>query len=366
MTYSQLVALEIYRQRKAVDMLYLDKETAIGVADKNNINLQGYEITGQSLLTRDVQGNWKFAHKSIMEFFIAKEAMGNFGFLKEVNFTGMDVARQFCSEIMPEFVFIKGGAFPMGSRESETDRGMNETLHQVKVCDFYMAKHTITVSQFERFIIETNYKTDADKDGGSFMWNGKKWNKKPGVNWCCDVNGEKQKNTRHPVIHVSWNDAYEYCQWLSKKCDDSFRLPTEAEWEYACRADTITPFNTGNNLTTDQANYNGNYPYKNNPKGKFLGKTTPVDSYPPNAWGLCDMHGNVWEWCSDWYGEKYYDECKAKGIVENPEGPETGDDRIARGGSWYGDAGWCRCAFRYWRVPGDRDAYLGFRLSRGQ
>ena len=163
---------------------------------------------------------------------------------------------------------------------------------------------------------------------------------------------------------MSWNDAMVFCEQLTKLAKGKYRftLPTEAQWEYACRAGTTTPFNTGENLTTEQANYNGNYPYRNNPKGKYLEKTTPVGSYPPNAWGLYDMHGNVWEWCMDWYGEKYYDECKNKGIVKNPVGPETGSSRVLRGGSWYPYGQICRSAARNYNIPDDRNYYFGFRV----
>jgi len=363
--YSQLVAVEIYRQRTQTDMLYLEKHAAIEVARQHNIDLRGYEITGQSLLTSDAEGNWKFAHKSILEFLIAKEALGNFSFLKEIDFSGMDVALQFYREVA-EYIFIAGGTFLMGSPDSEVDRKKEEeTHHQVKVSDFYMAKHAVTVEQFETFIMETNYKTDADRGGGSDVWSGKEWKSKAGVNWRCDVTGEEQKDKQHPVIHVSWNDVTEYCNWLSKKLNAIFRLPTEAEWEYACRSGTTTPFNTGENLTTEQANYNGNYPYRNNPRGKYLGKTMPVGSYPPNAWGLYDMHGNVWEWCMDWYGKKYYDECKNKGIVKNLAGPETGLCRVLRGGSWYGGGRRCRSAYRAYYGPDrrfNRFNRIGFRL----
>ena len=260
------------------------------------------------------------------------------------------------------FVSIKGGTFLMGSPETEAGRRDNETQHQVKVNVFYLAKYPVTVSQFETFINETNYQTDADKDGGSYIWNDKAWDKKLGVNWRCDPKGNLQNDKQHPVIHVSWHDASAYCQWFSKKQSRNFRLPTEAEWEYACRAGTTTPFNTGANLTTAQANYDGNYPYQNYPKGKYLGTTTPVGSYPPNGWGLYDMHGNVWEWCLDWYGGKYYNECKRQGIVDNPQGPETGSDRVLRGGSWGSCAGFCRSAYRRYGDPGNRNYDVGFRL----
>ncbi|MBN2090010.1 formylglycine-generating enzyme family protein, partial [candidate division KSB1 bacterium] len=218
----------------------------------------------------------------------------------------MDMAQQFFAEKCPHlpapgsFVFIKAGAFLMGSPESEIDRRDNEMQHEVKLSHFYMAKYPVTVGQFEGFIQESHCRTDADKGGGSYLWNGKKYELKSGINWRCDVKGQIQKDKQHPVIHVSWNDAIAYSEWLSKKLNAKFRLPTEAEWEYACRAGTTTPFNTGENLTTNQANYAGNYPYKNFPKGRYIGHTTPVGNYPPNAWGLYDMHGNVWEWCLDW------------------------------------------------------------------
>ena len=358
--YSRLVAVEIYRQRAEAEMLYLKKEAALAVARNHKIDLQDYEITGQSLLTRDAEGNWKFAHKSIWEFLIAKEALENLDFLKEIDFGGMDMALQFYREVA-EYIFIKGGTFLMGSPEHEVDRRENETQHQVKVRDFFMAKFPVTVAQFETFILESHYQTDADKDGSSRIWTGKQWQDKAGVNWKCNVSGEEQKDKQHPVLHVSWNDATAYCNWLSKRLNATFRLPTEAEWEYACRAGTTTPFNTGDNLTTEQANYNGNYPYHKNPKGKYLQKTTPVGSYPPNAWGIYDMHGNVYEWCLDWYDEKYYDECKKKGTVENPAGPETGSDRVLRGGSWNLDARYCRSAYRISAAPAYRYGDVGFR-----
>ncbi|MFZ4526470.1 MAG: formylglycine-generating enzyme family protein [Chlorobium sp.] len=139
-------------------------------------------------------------------------------------------------------------------------------------------------------------------------------------------------------------------------------MPTEAEREYACRAGTTTPFNTGNNLTTDQANYNGNYPYNGNPKGVSRQNTVPVNSFSPNAWGLYTMHGNVLEWCSDWFGDRYYDDCKASGTVTNPAGPATVSFRVLRGGCWYCFAWYCRSAWRDYDSPGNRSPIVGFRL----
>ncbi len=121
-------------------------------------------------------------------------------------------------------------------------------------------------------------------------------------------------------------------------------------------------FNTGENLTTDHANYDGNYPHNNNPKGIYRENTVAVGSFAPNAWGLYNMHGNAHEWCSDWYSDKYYDECKSNGVVENPAGPITGWLRVLRGGSWLNTARRCRSAFRGHGTPDRRYCDVGFRL----
>jgi formylglycine-generating enzyme len=269
-------------------------------------------------------------------------------------------------KVPPNFVRIPAGEFTMGSPEGEADRdNSDETQHQVKVSEFYLCKYAVTLAEFKKFIDESKYQTDAEKANSSRIWDGKAWKDKEGVNWRHGVSGKKRPLAQynHPVLHVSWNDAVTYCTWMKEKTGKNFRLPTEAEWEYACRAGTTTPFNTGENLTTDQANYDGNYPYNNNPKGDYLEKTVAVDTFAPNAWGLYNMHGNVWEWCGDWYGGNYYDECNTKGTVENPVGPETGSYRVLRGGSWDGLARYCRSALRYGGAPGHRSGRAGFRLA---
>ena len=129
---------------------------------------------------------------------------------------------------------------------------------------------------------------------------------------------------------------------MREKDKKSYRLPTEAEWEYACRAGTTTPFHFGETISTDQANYNGNFTYGNGKKGVYRKKTTPVGSFPANAWGLYDMHGNVWQWCQDWYGD-----YPQKDVVD-PQGPEKGEYRVLRGGSWSNDPRYCRSAYRLW------------------
>jgi len=248
----------------------------------------------------------------------------------------LDIVRQKLDEGAPQryqqylakdMAPIAAGQFKMGSPQNEAERGEDETQHPVKGRDFLISRYQITNKLYELF--DPNHRQPRD---------------------------EISNADHQPVIYVNWYEAVMFCRWLG--C----RLPTEAEWEYACRAGTTTPFNTGENLTTTQANYDGNYPYKKNPKGKYLQKTTPVGSYPSNKWGLYDMHGNVYEWCQDWFDEKYYDECKEKGTVENPTGPETGSSRVLRGGRWYGLALYCRSARRDHDSPDDRHAYIGFRL----
>jgi formylglycine-generating enzyme required for sulfatase activity len=190
------------------------------------------------------------------------------------------------------------------------------------------------------------------------------------------TNPSNFKGDNLPVEQVSWYDAVEYCNKRSQREGltpayerngsyvtwnrnaNGYRLPTEAEWEYACRAGTGTPFSTGNNITTTQANYNGNNPYNNNAKGEYWQKTTPVGSFAPNAYGLYDMHGNVWEWCCDWYGSY------SSGAQTDPVGAVSGGYRVVRGGSWDSDGQNLRSAYRDSDDPGRRYGIIGFRIIR--
>ena len=222
-----------------------------------------------------------------------------------------------------EWATIPAGTFTMGSPETEFDRGDDEEQHTVTLSGFKMSKYEVTFEQYDAFCEATKREKPSDNGWG---------------------------RGKLPVINVSWNDAYAFATWLG------YRLPTEAEWEYACRAGSITPFNTGNNLSTSQANYDGNYPYNNNANGIYLEKTKEVGSFAPNAWGLYDMHGNVWEWCSDWYAA-YQSTAQT-----NPTGPSEGSRRVCRGGSWFNSAFRCRTALRLNLSPDIRDDIIGFRL----
>jgi len=222
-----------------------------------------------------------------------------------------------------EWVSIPAGTFTMGSPSSEVDRGSNETQHKVTLSAFKMSKYEVTFAQYDAFCDATGREKPDDEGYG---------------------------RGNRPVINVIWHDATAFAEWMG--C----RLPTEAEWEYACRAGTTTPFNTGNNLTTSQANYDGNYPYNNNAKGEYRRKTMHVGSFAANAYGLFDMHGNVWEWCSDWYGDY------STSAQTNPKGASSGSYRVNRGGCWSCHAYYCRSARRNYSIPADRSYFIGFRL----
>jgi formylglycine-generating enzyme required for sulfatase activity len=175
---------------------------------------------------------------------------------------------------------------------------------------------------------------------------------------------------------VSWFDAVHYCNWLSAKeglkmayaisgesvswdrSANGYRLPTEAEWEYACRAGTTTPLSTGTRITTSQANYNGNFPYNYGNRGLFRKATMPVGSFPANAWGFYDMHGNVWEWCWDFYS------YPKEETAVNPAGPDSGTHRVNRGGGWASPGSALRSAARSSDFPETAGDAMGFRLAR--
>jgi formylglycine-generating enzyme required for sulfatase activity len=243
-----------------------------------------------------------------------------------------------------EFVWIPKGCFMMGSPETEMNRDSDETQHKVCVDGFWMGRYEVTVKQYSIFISKTQYKGNGEnvlRCGGLA---------KPLFS----------QEENHPVACISWHEAKAFGDWLSNttKAKHQFRLPTESQWEYACRAGTQTPFYFGENINPDIVNYDGNYPYGTAKKGLYREKTTPVGSFPANAFGLFDMHGNVWEWCQDWYGS--YPTTP----VTNPGGASSGSSRVIRGGSWDYYAQDCRSAGRDNHSPGYRYGLIGLRLSR--
>ena len=227
-----------------------------------------------------------------------------------------------------EFVLIQPGTPLMGSPESEEGRYHDETRHQVTLTNpFYMQATPVTQAQWQAVM----------GDNPSFF-----------------------KGENHPVENVSWHDAQAFIRKLNARGEGQYRLPTEAEWEYACRAGTETPFGIGNGVDLDstQANFDGNYPYGKGKKALYREQTTPVKTFEPNAWGLYDMHGNVCEWVQDWFGE--YPE----GEETDPQGPATGADRVLRGGGWCNLARFARSAYRGRFSPDVRGINLGFRLVK--
>jgi len=250
----------------------------------------------------------------------------------------------------PDMVYIQGSTFVMGNNDE-----FNEwPAHKVTVNDYYIGKYEVTVGEFRKFINATGYVTSAQTQGWSYVWDGTRTINQKGVTWECDAYGFKRNadQENRPVIYVSYADAVAYCQWLSGVTKKNYRLPTEAEWEYAAKGgNKFGKCNySGSNIIEEVAWYkkNGN------------GQTHPVGQLKPNEIGIYDMCGNVAEWCADWYSEKYY----TKKISANPQGPETGTTRSVRGGSWFSDAGYTRNSSRSGYDPNSSCGYNGFRLVK--
>ncbi|MDG4551662.1 MAG: SUMF1/EgtB/PvdO family nonheme iron enzyme [Candidatus Contendobacter sp.] len=243
----------------------------------------------------------------------------------------------------PVMVVIPAGRFLMGSPEGELERRDNERQHEAQVAVFAIGQYAVTVGQFKRFVEARGYRTEAEKGGGIYYWTGNEWKQDPDKSWRNP--GFAQTDT-HPVVGVSWNDAMVYVDWLNEQTDQRYRLPTEAEWEYACRAGTATPFSFGETINTDQANYDGNYVYGKGRKGVYRQKTVEAGQFPANAWGLHDLHGNVWEWTGSEYDEGY------GGAESRIAGdPNSGGPRVLRGGAWNDGPLWLRSAARFGYFP---------------
>ena len=236
-----------------------------------------------------------------------------------------------------DMILIPAGTFLMGSPKDELDRNDDEgPQHDVRVSSFFMGRYPVTQAQWRFVAGLTQVNRELDLDPSNF------------------------KGDDHPVERVFWHDAVEFCDRLAKHIGRPYRLPTEAEWEYACRAGTQTPFYFGKTLTTELANYNGNYTYNDGSKGEYRETTTSVDHFGiANAFGLCDMHGNVREWCQDhWHGS--YEGAPTDGSAWLSK--DENASRVVRGGSWDGDPWYCRSACRHYNTPGRRTDDVGFRV----
>jgi len=275
--------------------------------------------------------------------------------------TMAQVPHEVINSIGMKFVKIPKGTFTMGAPETELGFGRDETQHEVTISkDFYLGVFEVTQSEYSK-LMEKN--PSQNRYRGRFY----------------SVDTDEL-----PVEQVSWEDAVEFCSRLSESPEEKkesrlYRLPTEAEWEYACRAGTQTPFHFGATLSPEVANYNGNYTYGNGQKGKYRETTIPVKSLKaPNAWGLHHMHGNVWEWCmDDWHGSYNSAPTDGSAWIDNDNHSHSGNheqylkavlnsgdlNKLLRGGSWFNHPKDCRSANRndYSRDGQDND--LGFRLS---
>lgn len=250
---------------------------------------------------------------------------------------------------VPQMIYVQGGSFNMGSNTDDDDA---KPAHRVTLRSYYIGKYEISVADFRKFINSTRYQTTADQEGSSFIWTGTKWQRQNGVNWEYDSFGSKrpQNQDTQPVVHVSWDDASRYCQWLSSQTGKTYLLPTEAEWEYAARGGSKSNgniFSGSNDLSVVAW-------YKENSNGQIH----EPGQKQANELGIFDMTGNVWEWCRDWYDKYYYTDSPA----ENPQGPPTGSFKVYRGGSWNDPAKFCRVTYRSGNPPGKRFSTLGFRV----
>ncbi|MEZ4888107.1 MAG: SUMF1/EgtB/PvdO family nonheme iron enzyme [Chitinophagales bacterium] len=314
--FSRLVALELYYKGSTS----LDRQAAIDIAPKHQLQLKNYEMTGKSLLTRDGNGNWKFAHKSILEYFIAKEALENEAFVGTIDWTGWDMAEKFFNEVFfgklgLEMVFVEGGSFDMGSNKMDREK----PIHKVTVPSFSMAQYPVTQKQW----------TAVMGDNPSHF-----------------------KGENLPVENVSWEDAQKFIEKLNQKTGKKFRLPTEAEWEFAARG----------------GNKSKGYEYAGSNKLEEVGwfdknskqQTQEVGLLKPNELDIYDMSGNVWEWCEDDYHENY-DNAPDDGSAWIDESRNS--SRVLRGGGWSFNSVYCRVAYRDRNSPYSRYSSFGFRLA---
>jgi eukaryotic-like serine/threonine-protein kinase len=237
-----------------------------------------------------------------------------------------------------EMASISGGTFLMGSPSEEDERSADEgPRHSVTVPGFWMGQFEVTQAQWKRVAAMEKVSIDLDADPSYF------------------------KGQNRPVEQVSWDQATEFCARLSRATNRAYRLPSESEWEYTCRAGTDTPFSFGPTLSPDVANYDGNYTYGQGSKGKYRQETTDVGSFPANSFGLYDMHGNVWEWCQDWWHDDY-SKAPTDGSAQ-PDKQSYKLYRLLRGGSWYNSPRFCRSAGRLWYSPGYCFNCVGFRVA---
>ncbi|MEG4494529.1 bifunctional serine/threonine-protein kinase/formylglycine-generating enzyme family protein [Microcoleus sp. D3_18_C4] len=301
---SKLLAKDIQQRYQSAEEVLRDFQ-----GQSTPIVIQTLKKFDVKTVTVDARGNTSSRQRRQAEFF--RENLGSGAIL--------------------DMVAIPGGSFVMGSPNTEARLSNNEGPQRtVNISPFFMGKYPVTQAQYQALM-----GNNPSHFKGFF------------------------KSKQLPVEQVSWDEAVKFCRKLSEKTGKTYRLPAEAEWEYACRAGSTTPFYFGDTITPDLVNYDGNYPYGAAPKGLYREQTTDVGSFPPNPFGLYDMHGNVWEWCSDKWHDNY------NGAPTDGSSWETGtnNNRVRRGASWDNDAVHCRSANRGRNWAVHRSRHLGFRVA---
>ncbi len=309
---------------------------------------------------------------------------------------GKKLPETISNSIQMKLVLVPSGEFMMGSNDSKDDRrkdlgdatsesatgenskkqtaDLSDELprHKVRITKaFYMGADHVTLGEFLIFYHDAKYKCECERDGkGGWGYDPnseqKFYRSTSFVPWSWGFAGQTME---HPAVNVTWNDAVAFCEWLSKREGKKYRLPTEAEWEYACRAGTTTRFYNGDDPrgvvlvgNVADAAAKRQFPFWKDTVDAEDGYvfTAPVGQFKPLAFGLYDMHGNAWQWCSDYYGATYY----AKSPVDDPQGPDAGSHRVARGGSWRGGPAACRASNRVDHAPSYCLCSIGFRVVR--
>ena len=252
---------------------------------------------------------------------------------------------------------IPAGSFEMGAPETEAESSDRERpVHRVTLGEFLLGQTPITQAQWRAVAA---WQRLEHEDGDL-------WPEVLDADPVAKLNeAERFLGERRPVVNVSWHDAMAFCQRLRLRTGKNYTLPSEAQWEYACRAGTTTPFHWGATINTNLANYDGSEVYGDGEKGKHRQQTVDIASFPANPWGLHDMHGNVWEWCADQWHNNYEgapEDGRAWIDNEANENKNNMNIRLLRGGSWYGNPRNCRSAYRNYNLPDYRNVSIGFRV----
>ncbi len=269
--------------------------------------------------------------------------------------------------VEPEMVRIDGGLFFMGSQGGAA---WEKPLHAVQVSDFWIGKYEVTHAEFAAFVEDTGYETEAETFGTGRILSGGSFRYHPGYTWR-EPWGPGSRVTepeRYPVVQVSWNDAVEYTRWLSRKTGKAYRLPTEAEWEYACRAGKQTTYWWGDEFDPTRLNSAATWraPGEPWPRDEHT-LITPGDRFPANPFGLHDVLGNNWEWVQDFASADHYAEQvrRPESPVVDPQGPSSGHERVLRGGGWNGTPDRVTCSYRFLDDPAVyRSDHVSFRVVR--